>query len=603
MGEATKTLYLEGVQAMREGRADDAARLLEEAAKSPGAPAEWSISLGLALEATGRPDDAARAFTRALERRPDHPDAWYCLGLVRFKQQRLEEAASALERAAALSPARAEARRQAALAHRQLGLGLAGSGKFSEAAGRFFAARACGLEDAELLNNLGYALLRVGRLEEAGQALGLAIQRDRNLAAARNNLGAVQHARGELAAAMASYEAALAIDPRLADARVNLALAHFRLGDRERARREAESARGLDARTSEASKNLGQLFRELGELEAALALFRQAVADEPGNVRSQLSLATALLERGEWREGWEHYRWRTTRSAHPAIRSGTIHPVEEQLPEDLRDRRFTLFDEQGLGDVLFFLRFAPALRARGATLAFQGDARLIPLLEPSGLFEAMLPRDAPPDPAREILLVPDLPWLLDASRSDPVPPPFALRAAPERLEQARGTLAALGPRPWIGLTWRAGIASTGDWITHLFKLVSPERLGEALRELPGTLVSVQRGPEPGETERIAQAAGRPVHDLCAANDDLQEVTAVLAALDRYVGVSSTNMHIRAGLGSSAEVLVPFPPEWRWMAEGSRSPWFPGLNVLRESPSGGWSSALEDLRRSLGSPSP
>ena len=32
--------------------------------------------------------------------------------------------------------------------------------------------------------------------------------------------------------------------------------------------------------------------------------------------------------------------------------------------------------EQGLGDVLFFLRWARLLRERGATLDFAGDARL-----------------------------------------------------------------------------------------------------------------------------------------------------------------------------------------------------------------------------------
>ena len=38
-------------------------------------------------------------------------------------------------------------------------------------------------------------------------------------------------------------------------------------------------------------------------------------------------------------------------------------------------------------------------------------------------------------------------------------------------------------------------------------------------------------------------------------------------LDDYVGVSNFNTHLRAGLGLPMQVLVPFPPEWRWGLSG------------------------------------
>jgi hypothetical protein len=41
------------------------------------------------------------------------------------------------------------------------------------------------------------------------------------------------------------------------------------------------------------------------------------------------------------------------------------------------------------------------------------------------------------------------------------------------------------------------------------------------------------------------------------------------------------------------VLVPFPPEWRWRAEGE-SRWFPGFRVLRQDVDGSWERALAAL---------
>jgi hypothetical protein len=111
-------------------------------------------------------------------------------------------------------------------------------------------------------------------------------------------------------------------------------------------------------------------------------------------------------------------------------------------------------------------------------------------------------------------------------------------------------------------------------------------------------VVLQRCPQPGEIDRFTAALGRPVHDLSPLNDDLEQMLALLSLIDDYVGVSNTNMHLRAGVGKTARVLVPAPPEWRWMAEGKESPWFPGFGVYRQGYDGSWEGALEELREDL-----
>jgi hypothetical protein len=75
--------------------------------------------------------------------------------------------------------------------------------------------------------------------------------------------------------------------------------------------------------------------------------------------------------------------------------------------------------------------------------------------------------------------------------------------------------------------------------------------------------------------------------------------ALLALIDDYIGVSNTNMHLRAGVGKTARVLVPCPAEWRWMAKGNRSPWFPGFSIYRQENNGDWSNALAQLAADLG----
>ena len=97
-----------------------------------------------------------------------------------------------------------------------------------------------------------------------------------------------------------------------------------------------------------------------------------------------------------------------------------------------------------------------------------------------------------------------------------------------------------------------------------------------------------------------------MHDLAASTEDLGEALGVLGALDEYVGVINTNMHLLAGLGRTARVLVARPIDWRWMRDGD-SPWFPGFAIYRQPPSYDWAEPLSRLREDLlaraGSPPP
>jgi hypothetical protein len=102
----------------------------------------------------------------------------------------------------------------------------------------------------------------------------------------------------------------------------------------------------------------------------------------------------------------------------------------------------------------------------------------------------------------------------------------------------------------------------------------------------GTVVSLQRAPTMQDLEEGTRILGARLHDLAIANEDLEDALALLSILDRYAGVSNTNVHLRALVAKACEVYVPFPYEWRWGVEGE-SPWFPGWKVRRQSPDGTW----------------
>ena len=123
-------------------------------------------------------------------------------------------------------------------------------------------------------------------------------------------------------------------------------------------------------------------------------------------------------------------------------------------------------------------------------------------------------------------------------------------------------------------------------------------LAVGVRFFAGPNTRRQRNPDGGQTERLAALTGKTVHDASAVNADLEDMLALLSHLQEYVGVSNANMHLLAGLNGRARVLIPNPAEWRWMAQGRISPWFPRFTVYRQSTDLSWTEAVAQLRADL-----
>lgn len=446
-------------------------------------------------------------------------------------------------------------------------------------------------DNPQYLNLLGVACAELGRFDPALAALRKAVRARPAYAEAHFNIGKVLDKQGDLRAAHDAFRRAAALDPRYPAARYMHGRALFRLRDYDAAIGVLEAAVADDPADDWSVVMLGRALAAVRGHPAAIDLYRAAARRLPESGLLHRHLAHALLAAGRFGEGWEAYVRRDC--AGPAPRR----ELPERLPADLSGRTLVLRPEQGLGDVLFFLRSAGAAAGRGARIVVVTPPKLVPLLERVPLFASVVGDGSSALPAdATVLSVADLPLALGEADT---PPPLALTALPERVAAWRDRLAAFGPPPYVGVAWRAGTdfrrrSEFGANNRSLFKEVPANGLARALARVPGTIVSLQRQPDEGEMARFAAGAGRPVLDAAGANDDLEDALALLAVLDDYVGVSSTNVHLRAGLGRTGRVLVPYPPEWRWMLQGDVSPWFPGFSVHREHPRRSWDEAFAAL---------
>ena len=506
------------------------------------------LDSALAAHRAGDLDAAAKGYRAVLERVPDQADALHLLGLVRLSQGTAAEAEELIRRAL----------------KRSKGV-------------------------AEIWNSLGNALAAQDKSKEASKAFREALAINPKLVGALVNLGRLANAAGNASEAEKLWRKALAEDPNNADAWTNLGVFLYWQSRWGESVEVLERAAALMPRSPFVVNNLGMAYRVVGRVEEAITCQERAYALDPQFGEARFAAAIAQLSLGRWKEGWRGYLSRPAPD-HVEMLSRDI------LPRDLSGRRFLVRKNQGLGDEIFFLRFIPELRHRGAAaIVYEPDPRLAQMLE-----RAVIVDDVRVDANREAadetqLSVADLPFVLGMNTGDAVPPTIRLTPEDNRLREIRTRLAAAGPGPYLGLTWRAGADGR---MGIMRKEVPLSGFAAAVRDWPGTLIALQRQPFADEVGELTRLCGRTIADFTADNDSLEDMLAIVSALNDYVAVSNTNVHLRAAVGLSTFVLVPSPPDWRWMASGDHAPWFPDCPLFRQQSDASWYAALTALTAML-----
>lgn len=451
-------------------------------------------------------------------------------------------------------------------------------------------------DSPELLVFIGRLLLAQDRFEHADAAFRRALQHSPGNADIYNELGIVAYKLGRDSQALRYYRRALGIRPVFPQAQNNLGNLHARAGAAKLAIKHYCFAVAQLPGYSDAWYNLAREQLILGDRAVARVSCERAVETGGDASLARSTLAGILLAEGRFADGWRLYESRvhanTGQSYHIDPREpARVLPLPSTIDlKSLEGRKLLVLPEPSVGDELSFLRFATALSTRGIDVEYEPSPRLRPLLESRASEVKLRSRSASDDEYAAIIASGDLPLLLGHSRADAIPPPFTVTPLDDDVAELAILLEDLEPGPILALTWRAGLAADGP---HR-KALDLADVAKLLKIWPGPVVAVQRAPEPGEIARIEKLAGRAVHDFCSFNDDLERMAALLHIVDEYVGVSNTNMHLMASLGNRARVLVKHPGEWRWMMEGTSTPWAPHAILYRERLDCGWTSAWREL---------
>jgi tetratricopeptide (TPR) repeat protein len=154
-------------------------------------------------------------------------------------------------------------------------------------------------------SNLGEALLKKGKLDEAILEYQKALEIKPKDAEAHRDLGNVFLKKGKLDEAVLEYQKALEIKPNFLGAHSNLAGALFQKGQMNEAVEQLQEA--LELRPEKGAEaavryNLGNVLSQKGQLNEALAQYQKSVEINPDYAEARNGLGVALAKKGQMYE-------------------------------------------------------------------------------------------------------------------------------------------------------------------------------------------------------------------------------------------------------------------------------------------------------------
>jgi tetratricopeptide (TPR) repeat protein len=498
-----------------------------------------------------------------------------------------------LQRCMVDSPERREA--PECLGQLYLDLGL-----FQPAAKMFRLASLVDPANAAMLSQWALARYRGGDSDALPDLASIAASGDALLPWLNVGMAAVDGQR--LGSAKAAMSKAIALSPESAQAWSKGAIPFIVAGEFAAARRQVARSLVVDPNWLEARVNLGRVLEGVGSFKEAAVEYEKALRLRPSLPEPRLNAATCYLGLGQFERGWAYYaaRW----SAQSVVNYGrdtvsrylvTNKPHWFKAPPDCR---VLVWTEQGVGDEIMFSSMLPDAQSECRGLLVKVDDRLVPLFArsfpgvrcfgrseevPEELYDAHLPMGDLGSRFRRAAAS-----FEGRGGAFLTPDPARVLSCGSQLRVQRQLV--------VGISWRSANPNTGS-----ARSLDLEHLARFLHRPRVRLVCLQYGKDaPDEVSAFTKHAGLAIDllDGLDLTDDLDGVAAAAAACDVVVSIGNAVSHLAAACGVPTWLLAPVGGSWRWMFEGTRTPWYDSVRIYRQPTPGDWDTPLAQLSRDL-----
>ncbi|WP_309806330.1 MULTISPECIES: methyltransferase domain-containing protein [unclassified Caballeronia] len=324
-------------------------------------------------------------------------------------------------------------------------------------------------------------------------------------------------------------------------------------------------------------------------LEEVDSMWEECVKRLPGEHHPRLYHVLHEIARGRLQKGFRmreelmaRFGWKRRTTVEPPRH------VTEWSGQSLEGKAIAIWSEFGLGDEIFFLRFARFFREQcGAKrVIVMCQPPLVELYEASGEADEVVSTESAAN-------LPDIDYWV-YPHAIPAHLTLDLEALPKAVPYLRAPSAVPSKLPIVapnklkvGLVFKGNPTHENDRARSLPSLAV---LDDLLRIPDIEFFSLQKGAGADEAADYAQKHAN-FHDVGAQVTTMAETAKAIESLDVVLTVDTSVAHVAGAMGKRVWMMLPFYGDWRWHYTREDSPWYPTMRLFRKRHGCDWSEVV------------
>lgn len=537
-----------GIELLRQGVASAAEVAFSMAIHLDTNNAEALCNRGVAQDAQHKFEEALDSYTAAIVLRPDYMQAFFNMGNTLMSMGKLPKARACYEQTIKATP-------DFMPAHLCLGEIAKQQGEYNRARASYEHVLSANPSNVEALQGLAETYQAEEKFVQAIKNYRQVLDLEPERASSWNLLGTVYHCLERLEEAESCYRNALQLLP---DRLVVL-------------------------------NNLGVVLNARGRLVEAISVYRHLLSLDNTYADGHWNLSIALLAVGEYQEGFREYEWRFKKS-NPEPEQSFIQPRWDG--SDLAGKTILLHSEQGFGDTIQFVRYAPLVAQRGGKVIIECQVaelkRLLTSLE--GVSAVVAAGEHRPhfDCHLSILSLPRM----FCTTLETIPSQTSYLAAEAAVVEMWRQRLGGGKKLRVGLAWFGRQSALLNR-----KRSCPLEAFAPLVSIPNVeFYTLQVG---DGAEQLAECPfADHILNYSGEFQDFADTAAFIMNLDLVITIDSAIAHLAGAVGVPTWTLLPFGADWRWQLNRQDSPWYPTMRLFRQSTPGDWPGVIDTVTVAL-----
>jgi hypothetical protein len=337
----------------------------------------------------------------------------------------------------------------------------------------------------------------------------------------------------------------------------------------------------------------------MGEWDEAMACYDRAIELRPDFGEAHRNRALGWLTLGDFARGFPEIEWRFRCRCPP----GFSFLRARWTGEELRGQTILLHWEQGLGDTVQFIRFAPVVKERGGRVWVYCQGPMMRLIALCPAVDRVFDGTSTiPDFQLHAPLM-SVPAIVGTTLETLPSQPY-LTADPATIEKWRPILARALAVEDLASVYKIGVAWQGNPDNRIdrWRSFPLAQLGPLAAHPRVRLISIQKG---AGTEQIRSLAGQfavaelgPFTEGGADRRDFLDTAAIMQLCDLVVTPETAVAHLAGALGTKTWLALSYVGDWRWMFKREDSPWYPSMRLFRQSAMNRWDDVFQNMAAAL-----